>query len=126
MVFFKMANVGLRFFIELAALVAFGYGGFHTGGNLFARLILGLSIPLLVAVIWGIFLAPASRRRTKGATYIMLEIVIFGLATVCLALADQVTLAVVFGCCSSINATLLHLWGEKDPVLLAALRGRGN
>lgn len=123
---FKMANIGFRFFIELAALAAFGYWGFHLGGNLLMKLVLGLGAPLLMAVVWGLFLAPTARHRTTGAMYLALEIVIFGLATVCLALTDQVMAALVFGCCAAINTVLLHVWGDNDPVLLTALRGRGN
>lgn len=54
----KMLNLALRFVLELALLAAFGYWGFKTGGRLPARWLLGIGVPLLAAMIWGMFLSP--------------------------------------------------------------------
>ena len=45
------ANLALRFFLELAALAALAYWGFHTGRSVLADVVLGLGAPLLAAVV---------------------------------------------------------------------------
>lgn len=59
----KTLNIGLRFLLELCLLVIFGYWGFNVGHNLLAKLLLGLGAPILVGIIWGVFLAPKSSMR---------------------------------------------------------------
>ncbi len=46
------ANLALRFVLELAALAALAYWGFHTGHSLLGDVALGVGAPLLAAVIW--------------------------------------------------------------------------
>ena len=59
----KVANLALRFFLEVAALVALSYWGFQAGSNDVAHWVLGIGAPLLAAVVWGLFIAPKSRYR---------------------------------------------------------------
>lgn len=54
----KSANLLVRFLLELCALVALAYWGFHTEGALAIRLGLGIVAPLLAALVWGTFVAP--------------------------------------------------------------------
>ncbi len=46
-------NVGLRFLLELAVLVALGYWGFHTNSPPIFKVTLGIGAPLLALVVWG-------------------------------------------------------------------------
>jgi len=85
----KFIQLALAFALELAMLAAFAYWGFHTGGSALARLLLGIGVPLLVAVIWGVFMAPKSTRRLQGAAYLAVKVVLFGLAAVALVAAGQ-------------------------------------
>jgi Protein of unknown function (DUF2568) len=62
----KVANLALSFFLEFCMLVGFAYWGFKTGSSLMAQLFLGIGVPLVVIVVWGVFLAPASMRRLHG------------------------------------------------------------
>ena len=57
----KAANLALRFLLEVSALVALGYWGFHAGDGDATHWILGIGAPLVAAVVWGLFVAP--RRR---------------------------------------------------------------
>src|SRR3954468_4404105 len=57
----RYLNLGLRFVLELGALVARAWGGVHVGGWTGAELILGICLPLLAAVIWWLFVAPKAR-----------------------------------------------------------------
>ncbi|EGG37973.1 conserved domain protein [Paenibacillus sp. HGF5] len=50
---FKILNLALRFILELILLFSIGYWGFHFGSGLVAQVALGIGLPLLTAVIWG-------------------------------------------------------------------------
>ena len=77
-------NLALRFFLELAALYCMGFWGWtqHTG---VLRYLLAIGLPLLAAVIWGVFRVPndggAPRVRVSGVVRFLIEIAFFGFAT---------------------------------------------
>jgi hypothetical protein len=106
----KTLNLSLAFFLELAMLAAFAYWGFHTGQSTIAKIGLGIGIPLLVVVIWGRFMAPNSSTRLRGAAYLALKFLLFGLAVAALITTSNDTLGIVFGGVVLINAILLYVW----------------
>jgi hypothetical protein len=63
----KMLNVLLRFLLELCMLAAAGYWGFKTGSGWAMKAILGIGLPVLLAVLWGIFVAPKAVYPLHGA-----------------------------------------------------------
>lgn len=105
-------NLALRFLLELCALAAFGYWGFQTRQALFAKLALGIGIPLVTAVFWAMFIAPKAVVRLPKPVSFTLGTVILLLAAVALAAAGQLTLAAVFGVIIVINAILMLIWGQ--------------
>jgi hypothetical protein len=108
----KMANLALSFFLELCMVLAYGYWGFTTGSGWVMQLLLGIGIPLAVIVIWGIFLAPASKRRLQGALHWALEIILFVASIVALFIAGQPNWALIFAVLYSINVTLRLVWRQ--------------
>ena len=48
----KAINAGLAFFLELAMLAGFGYWGFYGDKSVLIKWILGIGIPVVVAVVW--------------------------------------------------------------------------
>jgi hypothetical protein len=55
---FRWTNLTLAFLLELCALGVLGYWGVRTGDGLLAKAALGLTAPLMAAVLWGMFAAP--------------------------------------------------------------------
>jgi hypothetical protein len=106
----KTLNLSLAFFLELAMLAAFAYWGFHTGQTTIVKIGLGIGIPLLVAVIWGLFMAPNSSMQFQGAAYLALKLVLFGLAVAALIRISNDTLGIVLGGVVVINTILLYVW----------------
>jgi hypothetical protein len=104
----KPINDGIRFLVELLALVAVGYWGFHEHSGWAAKIVLGIGGPLLIATAWGIWMAPRSARRAPEAVRALLEVVIFGAATAALAASSGATLAVLFAVVAGLNAALDH------------------
>jgi hypothetical protein len=90
------ANDGLRFLLELAVLAAVGSWGFTVADGA-ARWLLGLGAPLLVAVVWGLFVAPKASLHVDDPLRLLLEVVIFGSAVAALQATGHRTLAIVLG-----------------------------
>jgi hypothetical protein len=91
----KTANLGVRFLLELAALAALAYWGSQTG-PLAVSIVLAIAAPLAGAVLWGIFAAPKSLHRLRGARRLIVEIPFFGAAAAGLAATGQWVLAAIF------------------------------
>ena len=102
----KAANLTLRFACELAALVAVAWWGWTVSP------VLGIVLPLAVAVVWGAWIAPKARRRLPDPLRLAIELVIFAAATSCFAAVDQSVLAVVFAVAATVTALLVRKWPE--------------
>ena len=112
MAIIKSINLLLRFFLELCVLAAVGYWGFYVGQQLVVRIILGIGLPFLYAVAWGIFLAPAAARRLREPWLLILELVIFGSAIAALYSTAEHRLAGIFGLVYVINKILMYVWKQ--------------
>jgi len=112
----KTGNLALAFLLELCILAALGYWGFQTGSGLIAKAVLGFGAPVLVAVVWGIFLAPRAVVQVPMPAHWVLKAVVFGLATLALAVAGHPTLAWIFGVVALLNGVLLYAWGQYSRV----------
>ena len=108
----KLANVSLRFVLELCVLVALGYWGFQVGRSVPLKTLLGIGAPLLAAVVWGVFVAPKASVPVPDPLHLVLELVVFGAATVALYVAGRHSLAWVLGIVFVINRILMYAWGQ--------------
>lgn len=106
------ANLGLRFLLELAALAAVGWLGWHTGGSTVGRVALAVVLPLVVAVVWGAFIAPRARFKVSRAVWYGLQVVIFGAAALALASMWSPAAGIVFALVVLANTALLAVADE--------------
>ncbi len=109
----KLANLGLRFLLELGILAAAGYWGFKTRVQTSAKIALGIGAPLLIALLWGIFLAPASPRRLAEPWRLLAEVIIFGVAITALYSTGAHYLAGAFALMVVLNKILLTIWRQQ-------------
>ena len=105
-----VANQGLRFGLEVAALGALGYWGFQVGRGPLEQWALGIGTPLIAAATWGAFGSPKAPFALTGAPHVLLEVAIFGSAAAALAHAGHPDLAKAFALTVLVNAALLALW----------------
>lgn len=102
--------MGLFFLLELATLLAFSYWGFLVKGGMLWKTVLGIGTPLLVALFWGMFVAPKAVFSVTTPVRIILQVLIFGLATVALYFSGSSTFAVLFGIVTFILMILMYGW----------------
>jgi hypothetical protein len=76
-------NLAVRFLLEITMLIIFTYWGWHLAGN-WVRYIAAPGIPLLAAVLWGVFRIPNDPKEAPvaipGILRLLLELVLFGFA----------------------------------------------
>ena len=106
------ANLALAFLLELCALGAFGYWGFTTGSTTLAKIGLGIGVPLVATVVWGIFVAPRAVVPVGGLLRLVIQALFFGSAALGLATTGHRTLAGVFVAIVVVNAILAYMWGQ--------------
>ncbi len=108
----KYGNLAVAFFLELCALAALGYWGFQVGSGTLAKFALGIGVPLLTAVVWGLFIAPRATVTVPAPVNLILRIRVFGLATASLVAAGRPTWAWVFGVAVAANFALVRVLGQ--------------
>lgn len=108
----RVINLGIHFLLELCALGSVVYWGFSTGGGWGMKLVLGLLLPTLLAVIWGVFRVPndpgPAPVAVSGTVRIVIEFGVFAFATWCLAAAGKPALAWAFGAIAVVNYALMY------------------
>ena len=116
-------NLGVRFLLELAGLVAIGYWGWQQGEGAFAYL-LAIGFPVLAAALWGTFAVPDDPSRsgrapvaTPGLLRLALELAFFGFASWCLVDTGATQLGLGFGVIALVHYALSYdrmLWLIKQ------------
>jgi hypothetical protein len=108
----RAANLGLRFILELCMLAALAYWGFQSGEGTLRHVVLGIGVPLLAAIYWGIFVSPKATFHLPLLAKLIFEIVVFGLAIVALYASGQHLLAIIFAVVAIVSRSLLLLWPQ--------------
>lgn len=108
----QTANLAARLALELCALVAISYWGFHLDRPMALRIVAGIGAPLAAAVIWALFASPNTHVPVAGPVKLAVQLVVFGVATGTLIRVGKTNLAVLFACVAAANATLIALWGQ--------------
>jgi hypothetical protein len=94
-------NLTGRFLLELCALASAGYWGWtRSTGPL--RFLFALGVPVLLALVWGIFAVPDDRSRSgrapvpiPGVARLVLELAVFAFAAWALYVAGRPALALI-------------------------------
>jgi hypothetical protein len=107
-------NLALRFLLELAALLALGGWGWQQREG-WLRFVLALVIPLIAALLWGIFAVPHDPSRSgkapipvPGLIRLVLELAIFAFAVWALYASGAVVLSWILGLAGAIHYVLSY------------------
>jgi hypothetical protein len=108
-------NLGLRFLLEIAALISLGIWGWQKGEG-WVRFILAVGIPIVAATLWATFRVPndpgTAPVAIPGILRLMFELALFALATWALYDSKLTVLAWILGV-----VTMLHYISSYDRVL---------
>ena len=110
---FRGFNLALAFVLELAALAALAYWGYCTGNSTFTSLLLGIGIPLVAAILWGLFAAPRAK-FPNPLLKIAVKALVFGAAFFALIDKNQIVLAILFGVLVIGNLLILRTTNPVD------------
>jgi hypothetical protein len=106
----KILNLGLAFALELVLLAISDYAGVTLGQSLPVKIILAITFPAALAVLWGIFLAPASKTRLRDPWLTAVKVLLFSLAAVFLFFTGLKGAAIGFGLITLLNLVLLYIY----------------
>lgn len=108
-----LLNLGLRFGLELCLLAAVAYWGSQVEQGWPLRVAAAAAAPLLVALVWGMFVAPKAWRRLDDPWRLMLEVLLFGVGAAALVVAQRPAWGVVLLLIFLANRLLLMLTTPK-------------
>ena len=101
-----------RFLLELALLGGAAVAGWRAGGGGIPGALLLILAVAVVAVVWGLAVAPRARRRWPDPSRLILEFVIFALVGGALAATGSPVAGLVLAGASAAVAVAIRLLGE--------------
>lgn len=113
MAIIQATNLGLRFVLELCLLGALGYWGFQLEQGWLVRVLMGIGVPLLAAVTWGMFIAPKAEHLLADPWRFGLEFFLFGVGAAALWVAEQPAPAAALFFIYLINRIVLMAWPQR-------------
>lgn len=104
----RAVNLVVRFLLEIAALIVFSYWGWTLQSSTATRAAAALLIPLLVAGLWGMFIAPKARVPTGRLGRAGLGLVVFLGAAAALAARQRTSLAEAFAAVAIVSSLIVY------------------
>src|SRR5450432_3627212 len=105
----KTANLGLAFLLELGGLASLAYWGYQTNDGPI-RLVLAVGMPLLLAVIWGLFLSPKPTVELPQVLTTPLRPAVLLVSAAALATTGQPVLGGIFSVAIVVSSVLAAIW----------------
>lgn len=102
----KALNLLIRFLLELCMLAAVGYWGFKTGSGWTAKVLLGMGLPILIALGWWL------AWKLSGFPRLALELSLLGSGAVALFASGKTDLGWIYTVILLINKALLVAWKQ--------------
>jgi hypothetical protein len=90
-------------------LAAVGYWGFRTQSGRPMKTLFGIGLPVLIAVLWGMFIAPKAIYPLSGISRLLLELILLGSGAVALFASGKTNLGWIYIAILLINELLLVL-----------------
>jgi hypothetical protein len=99
-------NATLAFLLELALLASAVAIGLLLPAPLGVRIVVAVLLPVVVIAVWAAWIAPRAPLRLAPPSRLIVQIALFALAVLCLAVAGQVLWAVVLAVLVAIRTAL--------------------
>lgn len=108
----KHLNLGIRFCLELCLLGSLGFASFQMLHGHALKWLAVLGLPILVATVWGLFIAPKSQHQLDQPVRLIIELLLFGFAFWLLHIAGYPGLSVAFAIVVVLNEILVYAWRQ--------------
>ena len=103
-----LINSMIRFLVEVTSFFILVIVGFYKFKFPF-NIVIGIILPILLAIIWGIFIAPNSPNRLTNNYRLILELFIFVIVFIVLRLGGYSNLAFIYLAISVINSLINYI-----------------
>ncbi|WP_020390894.1 YrdB family protein [Kribbella catacumbae] len=103
----RWSNLGLAFLMELAGLAIYSWWGWNAGSSTALRLVLAIGLPVIAAVLWGLFAAPTSKHGGQIFTAAF-KLTCFALAALAVWSLDHHVLAGAFVLVVAANVLIIR------------------
>jgi hypothetical protein len=110
----RAANLALRFALELAAIAALVAFGLSLDASVVVRVVVAVAAAGAFIGVWGRWRAPKSAHRLADPDGLVLELVLFALATAALIAAGSAALAAIYAALVIINEVLLQAFDQRE------------
>src|SRR3954462_12021587 len=110
-----IANLALRFALELFGIAALAYWGFSSANSVVPPVVLGVGAALGLIVVWSLVAAPKARNRLPQRQRRLIGTALLLGTAVALGVAGQPGIAVVFAAVIIANQGMLILLGDDLP-----------
>lgn len=108
----KGLNLLVRFLLELSMYAAVGYWGFKMHSGWVPKVIFGIGLPVLMAMLWGLFLAPKATHPLHGALRLLLELTLLGSGAIALFASGNANLGCLYIAILFVNEVLVFVWKQ--------------
>jgi len=108
----KQANLALRFLLELAALAALAYWGATAATNRAVRVLLAFAAPAVAAAASALFVSPNATIAAGPVVRWVVELLVFGAATVGLLARGRPVLALLLALIYIANRVFMTVWDQ--------------
>lgn len=89
MIVIQLVIMIVFFLLEMAALFAYGYWGFHLPEGWMIRAVAGIGTPLIIVTLWVRYIAPKASYPVSLPVKIVMQLAVFLIAAVALYSSGQ-------------------------------------
>ena len=108
------ANDVVAFLVEVLVLVLLAWAGFSADASGLLRVLLGVGLPVVAAVLWGLFAAPRARVSSEPLRLVT-KVVVLGAGVVAGFLVLPTVWAVVVAVVVVVNLVLMYVGPFARP-----------
>lgn len=108
----KSLNLLVRFLLELCMLAAVGYWGLSIQSSWAMKIILGIGLPILLIVIWSLFVAPRAVYPLRGISHVVLSLILLDSGAAALFASGKASMGWIYIAILIVNQVLLIVWKQ--------------
>jgi hypothetical protein len=108
----RSANLALSFLLELCGPGALAFWGWQSTDDPVIKVVLAVGAPLVMVVVWGVFVAPKAPVRVPPVPKAILSLLILELTAAALIASGQQRLGIAFAVLILVNAALAAWWRQ--------------